>query len=247
MNFPDDPGEREPAPTHALPWIRSAPTRPLCDVPWTGNVVVLATGEVNFCCFSTATIGNVNERSFAEIWNGDTIRRIRRELAEHRLPPECRSVSCPIYRGDKGHHINARLVGMYSEELTGASDPHREIRAGFAQTSLRVRMAGQRLAISLEISYRGSPLFADLFVCVVPAKGGPCFLPGGETYPVPAEVGMKLGENESARTLELFSPEPLTIPETGPREVCVAFFESGSRPHVPSNCYWSTSLTLETK
>ena len=73
---------------------------PFAKCPGVGTVAILSDGT-NLCCYSSAIVGNVNRNSFVEIWNGPAMQNIRRELVEGRFPPECRSTSCPIFRGDE--------------------------------------------------------------------------------------------------------------------------------------------------
>lgn len=229
-----------------LLWLQDAPKRPLCDVPWMGNTVVLANGDVNFCCFSDAVVGNVNDTRLREIWNDDTMRRIRRTLRDQTLPPECRSPSCPIFRGDENHIILTRMEGAYSARLAGSDDPHAETRRGFARSRVRrgpPASSDSAPSIALELHYEGVPLCADLYLAV---RGGDRvirFLPRLEEVPFPYLVGVRLPSD---------LPVSIGWPEKGevlawPGEmldVCGAVFESGSHPNIASNCYWSTTVQL---
>jgi hypothetical protein len=40
---------------------------------------ILANGEVRFCCYCLLPMGNLHERSFAEIWSGAPYQAVRRE------------------------------------------------------------------------------------------------------------------------------------------------------------------------
>lgn len=49
-------------------------------------------GNVTTCCYNTRVhFGNLREKSFEEIWNGDLYRAFRRSMEEKRLPEWCRS------------------------------------------------------------------------------------------------------------------------------------------------------------
>lgn len=183
----------EVIPARNLPWLRSLPPRPLCDVPWQGTSVILATGELEFCCFSNARIGNVNEQTFEEIWNGPRMRSIRQALAAQTFPVECQSNNCPIYRGDKHHYINLRMEGMHRPDATGSTDPHRELRAAFAGT--RIDGFDERAPAdgSLWIQYAGDRRIVDVFAALSDDTNRFVFLPGASDFPLPAYVGVSIG------------------------------------------------------
>lgn len=221
-----------------VPWIDRLPDPPLCDVPWFGHLVVLSSGDVNFCCFSPARVGNVNEQSFDEIWNGATMRRIRRSLAHQEMPAECQTVSCPIYRGDENHFIRARIVGMHSEAFSGQKDAHRAIRAGLAKSSLTV--AANADSATMTLQYDGPPVYADLYVAIVREDSPARFLPTMEVTPIPFETGISLQDLAAGRSVGV----DLSGRGSGSALLSVALFESGSRPNVLSNCYWAVTVPL---
>ena len=217
-------------------WLEDLPKRPLCDVPWMGNTVVLANGDVNFCCFSDAVIGNVKDAPLKEIWNNEAMRRIRRVLRDQDLPPECRTGSCPIFRGDENHVLLTRMEGAYRERLTGTSDPHAVIRAGFAGSGLVENAGGGRSGASgfdFVVHYAGVPVCVDLYIAVRGKDGTIRFLPRHEEVPIPCRVGIRLpSEAPISFRYSLESDRP------GTYDVCGAVFESGSHPSIGSNCYW---------
>jgi len=83
---------QEPVPSHAgeLAYQRSFLER--CDRPWTG-LLVNHDGLVRFCCAESNILGNLDDQSFDEIWNGGTATALRRLFLEGRLPEGCRR--CP--------------------------------------------------------------------------------------------------------------------------------------------------------
>jgi radical SAM protein with 4Fe4S-binding SPASM domain len=56
---------------------------------------IFSNGDVVPCCYdfdSSMKIGNVNERPFTEIWNGDAMRQMRRRiLTEREALPRCKA------------------------------------------------------------------------------------------------------------------------------------------------------------
>jgi hypothetical protein len=211
-----------------------------------GNTVVLANGDVNFCCFSDTVVGNVNDTPFKEIWNNDTMRRIRSGLRDQELPQECRSTSCPIFRGDDNHIILTRMDGAYREQLTGTADPHGEKRLRFAGSCVRQRGGASSdggSAIDFELDYEGDFVCVDLYLAVRGEDQSVRFLPRLETVPVPYRAGMRLPSDLPFSVHWPKERDPATL-QPGKYDLCAAAFESGSHPNIASNCYWFTTTTL---
>ena len=228
-------------------WIEGAPPRPLCDVPWLGTSVVLSNGRVNFCCFSSVVVGNVNEEPFEKVWNGTAMQEIRRSLTERRLPPQCQSTSCPIYRGDKLHYLLGRMEGYNRFEVSGSHDPHQHVRERLQGSGIRMKgtnlQAGDTAEVRIELCYRGALVLADLFIAIQPPNGANRFLPNCEEYAVPflAEVGL----NEHGSPLQLVSSvSGEHLKTAGKYQICAALFQRDSNPNLLSNCYWSDSKHL---
>jgi hypothetical protein len=233
----------EPMNPNRVIWIESQPRQPLCDVPWLGTSVVLSDGSVNFCCFSNAVVGNVKEQSFEQIWNGAIMRSIRQALSERRLPRECQSVSCPIYRGDELNYIIERMEGPNSFKATGTHNPHAKIREWLSGSKLEVNpnelRTGDKLKVNLKFHYQGEPMVADLFVGVCYPDGVIHFLPDFEEYAVPFKYGVEFSENRVPLRLKVFEQGIDSFPAVGEYHICAALFEHESNPNLLSNCYWS--------
>jgi hypothetical protein len=229
-------------------WIPRQPRSPLCDVPWVGTVVVLSDGSVNFCCYSSAVVGNVNRESFEDIWDGPIMRDIRQALSEHRLPPQCQSTSCPFYRGDELSYIYDRMEGSHSFRATGTPDPHAQVRGRLRGSELRVSRnelrTGDSLEVSLEFFYQGKPMLVDLFVGIRCPDGVIRFLPDFEDYPEPFLSFFEFGEDRSPLQFTVLDHEADCFQAAGEYEICAALFEGGSNPNILSNCYWSESKTI---
>jgi radical SAM protein with 4Fe4S-binding SPASM domain len=65
-----------------------------CNEPWT-TAVILGNGDVQVCCVPYTKIGNLNEESLDQIWNGDRYRRFRQRVNSNNPPVYCNS--CPIF------------------------------------------------------------------------------------------------------------------------------------------------------
>src|SRR5256885_262161 len=65
----------------------SNPTNPRCHVPWQ-QMVIDSTGTVAPCCYwgaygnANPPVGNINENTLEEIWNGEGYQRLRKNMAK---------------------------------------------------------------------------------------------------------------------------------------------------------------------
>lgn len=59
-----------------------------CSEPWS-NLNINASGDVRACCFNDQNLGNLNQLTIEEIWNGPGYTGLRRDMAEGRVPPTC--------------------------------------------------------------------------------------------------------------------------------------------------------------
>ncbi len=231
-------------------WIEMQPRRPLCDVPWFGTSVVLSDGNVNFCCFSSVPVGNVNKESFEQIWNGSIMRRIRQALSKQQLPPECQSTACPFYRGDDLHYIFERMDGPNRFQVTKTHDPHSIIREKLQGSALLLNNEemgiGDILDVELEFHFKGGPMVADLFVGVRQPDGVIRFLPNYEEYAVPFSMHIEFSENRDTLKFKILE-QRLDASSVGDYHICAALFEIYSNPNLLSNCYWSASKTVKLK
>lgn len=80
-------------------------TEPMCKKPWTETLIGID-GSVKFCCHMQSrdkkyniVLGNLNEQSFEEIWNGTLAKRFRNKFINKVFPQEC--WPCPYYDIDK--------------------------------------------------------------------------------------------------------------------------------------------------
>jgi hypothetical protein len=231
--------------TASCTWIERLPVHPLCDVPWVGRSVVLSDGRVNFCCYSDAVVGNVNEHPLEQIWRDAPMRRIRETLARQRFPVECQSNSCPIFRGDRYSFLHERMDGRARGEE--AEHDRRELDAStLAITPARVA-PGDRVKVELRLASRGAPRAVDLFVGVTAPDGGVRFLPEWTETPLPFAQGVEAGGAGGPKTLALFDAPAGDEIVPGAYEICVGLFFPGANPNVAANCLWSTRgrLTIE--
>jgi radical SAM protein with 4Fe4S-binding SPASM domain len=60
-----------------------------CLAPWFGQLVIRLDGSVILCCSTTYVLGNLNEASLEEIWNGKRMQQIREAFHQGYLPRNC--------------------------------------------------------------------------------------------------------------------------------------------------------------
>jgi radical SAM protein with 4Fe4S-binding SPASM domain len=58
--------------------------------------VVLGNGDVAACCVPGLVMGNLNENSMEEIWDGPRYRELRATVNSSKPLPSC--ASCPMFR-----------------------------------------------------------------------------------------------------------------------------------------------------
>lgn len=229
----------EPTDVSLPTWVKAEVPKPLCDVPWLGRAIVNAQGVVSFCCSSPATVGNVNQTPFLDIWRGERMQSIRTALAAQEFPPECQSPACPIWRGDTDNHLTTRLA-------IGAGRPKQAQRlTGTKLLPQAVRLAsGARFQLGLELVASGDAKdYLDVFVALVMPDGTNLFLPSLEPFPVPLRQSVWIGPAGS-RTLQLLDmPMPQVL--AGRYTLCAALVLVDKNPHLPSHCAWAERLAIE--
>jgi MoaA/NifB/PqqE/SkfB family radical SAM enzyme len=63
-----------------------------CSHPWDA-MLILSDGTVKVCCYA-APIGNLNDQSFEQIWNGEHYRRLRSDLGRNVVSAVCEAATC---------------------------------------------------------------------------------------------------------------------------------------------------------
>ena len=64
-----------------------------CHYPWTW-LMVTSDGNVRPCCFATGILGNLEEQSMEEIWNGPIAVALREHVLQDRIHPVCSRAVC---------------------------------------------------------------------------------------------------------------------------------------------------------
>lgn len=90
------PAVVEAAPAETMVDAKSRQANPEvrdCRAPWEWSLIA-TNGEVLPCCFGAPPVGNLNESSFEEIWNGEAMQSLRKSLSENRIPKACEKGVC---------------------------------------------------------------------------------------------------------------------------------------------------------
>lgn len=72
----------------------------VCKHPWTHFEVNNPNGNVTMCCNNDTVLGNVNEDTIADIWNGEKFSRIRKRMIDEGAHAFCPH-TCPVLQGGK--------------------------------------------------------------------------------------------------------------------------------------------------
>ena len=75
-------------------------TKFVCRHPWSHFEVNNPNGDVTMCCNNGTVLGNVNENTIAEVWNGEGFRRMRRRMLDEGAHAFCLH-TCPVLQGGK--------------------------------------------------------------------------------------------------------------------------------------------------
>jgi hypothetical protein len=186
----------------------------------------------------------VNETPLAEIWRGRRMRHIRKELAAQRFPHECRSGSCPIFRGDRDTYLLRRMDGEHHELAGTAADPHAGARTALAGSELRIERAEAAWRATLDLRWSGAPLDVDLFVAVVAPGGEMRFQPDDDESLAPFALDLRLDERTSAAPLPLLERAIDHQTPVGRCWVGAALFVDGGNPTARADCLWAGCASI---
>jgi len=77
-----------------------------CTEPWTGVLSLTIELDAVFCpCYLKMKIGNLGEKSLAELWNSDSLIALRASFAKCELPTICQPQLCPVAVGKENHKM----------------------------------------------------------------------------------------------------------------------------------------------
>ena len=76
--------------------------------------MVESDGNCRVCCFTSPHVGNLNEQSFEEIWNGEPLQKLRRSFLDGDPPEGCRT--CFIFMQ---HQEQEERAALFYKPMTG--------------------------------------------------------------------------------------------------------------------------------
>ncbi len=124
----------------------------ICYNPWTHFEVNNPDGSVTMCCDVDRVLGNINEQSIEEIWNGKMYQKMRRMMFEEGGEKMC-SPNCLLLNGGKDYQSFSWFsdIPPNTPLYSNASLNEEEIRAG--KEILRSKPRWMRFAISYRCNY----------------------------------------------------------------------------------------------
>jgi MoaA/NifB/PqqE/SkfB family radical SAM enzyme len=66
-----------------------------CAYPWT-FLIVDTDGDVRPCCWTGLSYGNLAEKTFDQVWNGDAAQQMRRDFLSGAIPAACHGRHCRV-------------------------------------------------------------------------------------------------------------------------------------------------------
>ena len=91
-----------------------------CEVPW-ATAAITANGDVMACCMPGTVIGNLNEQSLEEIWNGPSFASFRMRVNSTDPPASCRN--CGMSRVANNRRAYAPVRYAQPSSTAGAVRP----------------------------------------------------------------------------------------------------------------------------
>ncbi len=80
-----------------------------CEVPW-ATAAITANGDVMACCMPGTVIGNLNEQSLDEIWNGADFAAFRMRVNSPNPPASCRNCGMARVRNNRKAYAPVRYA-----------------------------------------------------------------------------------------------------------------------------------------
>ena len=72
-----------------------------CLFPWKFLFLQEHTRDVSMCCYSNQPVGNIKGNRIEDVWNGETLAQIRRDLVNRKIPDFCMKHGPSCSLGDK--------------------------------------------------------------------------------------------------------------------------------------------------
>jgi radical SAM protein with 4Fe4S-binding SPASM domain len=134
-----------------------------CYFPWAW-LNIDARGNVKPCCHATLTVGNINQQSVEEIWNGELMARLRGAIHDGYIDPICRHSACSFVQATEaafGAHAYDTSPCLLDTEysLANGQTGARFCSSGWADPEAwGVWSAGHKAILTLDMPPESSPL-----------------------------------------------------------------------------------------
>lgn len=105
-----------------------------CEVPW-GSAAITANGDVMACCMPGTVIGNLNEQSLDDIWNGPEFAAFRMRVNSLDPPASCRNCGMARVRNNPKAYAPVRYAQPQPETSPAVSLPSLQGTQGIQRLS----------------------------------------------------------------------------------------------------------------
>ncbi|MGV8124334.1 MAG: radical SAM protein [Candidatus Xenobiia bacterium LiM19] len=119
----------------------------ICKYPWTHFEVNNPNGNVTMCCDSIQILGNVNQNSILEIWNGKEYQKIRKEMLLKGAHSVCSS-HCAVLKGFKSYQNLDWYCGVDNNSILFQNADNNEKEIQTKAVSLESKPRWMRFAYS---------------------------------------------------------------------------------------------------
>lgn len=92
--------------------MSDAQKKPYCLMPWI-HLHVSNQGYVKVCCVANITLGNINQQSLAEVWEGDQINSLRAKFTKGSMDKRC--AQCINLEATGGRSIRQETFEKYGD------------------------------------------------------------------------------------------------------------------------------------
>jgi hypothetical protein len=163
-----------------------------CHLPWEW-LLIDPLGKVQPCCWATRCVGDLNEQTIEEVWNGPDMVRLRRSIRDGYVDRVCRHAGCKFVRDmDRTFGVEAYdLRCPWNEEvsLRDSDRPDHCVSGWSAPESWGVWSEGATATLLLDLPERPLADFRIEILC----RGAGC-----EETP-PTFVGVQVNGNDMDR------------------------------------------------
>jgi radical SAM protein with 4Fe4S-binding SPASM domain len=96
-----------------------------CEIPW-ATAMITGNGDVMACCMPGTVMGNLNEQSMDQIWNGSNFAAFRMRVNSINPPTPCRNCGVSRVRNNRKAYASVRY-GLSGEEAKAPKDPREAV------------------------------------------------------------------------------------------------------------------------